>query len=530
MGKDAALSLHKLETAVLKRKYLYAAACLVVILLPVMLTLLLVRLQFNAGLSQSIPTYFGTYNDAFYYWRQVYTSYGVGFNGGYYTLFEGAAPANFSHFYVHGPTFPLLYGALAKVIGWNFYSGPYINLLVVTLALIVFVYALRPSYMQLALLGVMLTVFWPLLLYLPATMQESLHSAFAVVLALVFFYLLTRYEDLSTRRKYAFIAVLMIVALVRVIWSFLFIPFFLLTIKRTTVFNVLWALVQAAVCIGVLFALNAYLMVPYPFNYAGDLIAEFRVSLERGISLFLNHLRLNIDNFDIGFTLAIVQRYMILILLLLFGASALLKLDRARQFVRFVPRLEWREIVFHSFNLGIPLMFNFTIYDFFEWHDYRNLAPHFLLSLLVFLAYRRYTWMIVVVIVHLLLLPTFLQTYREFWGPGFTFDHQRIDSFKEATQAVIVYDPEASNAWCNTLLMRMTDWGELKAVFPPELMALHPGIGISFFFEFYNLSLPLKSKYLLLDEATRNTFPTVNTELLGTTSIGNIYLNLDAAC
>jgi hypothetical protein len=220
----------------------------------------------------------------------------------------------------------------------------------------------------------------------------------------------------------------------------------------------------------------------------------------------------------------------ILIFVLLVGAGALLKVERIRQHVRFVPKFEWRETVFHSFNLGIPLLFNFTIYDFFEWHDYRNLAPHLLLSLLVLLAYRRHIWVGVFVIVNLFLLPAFFQTYREFWEPSFTFDRQRIETFKETAQDIIVYDPEASSAWCNTVLVRMTDWGELKAVFPPELMALHPGIGISFFFEFYNLSLPLKSKYLLLDEATRNTFPTARTELLGTTSIGKIYLNLDAGC
>jgi hypothetical protein len=88
----------------------------------------------------------------------------------------------------------------------------------------------------------------------------------------------------------------------------------------------------------------------------------------------------------------------------------------------------------------------------------------------------------------------------------------------------IVFDTATSNPWCNTLLIPL-------AYYDHRLTIVPPGIGVSFITEDWVIKTPVKSKYLLFDQDTYERFADrLNVKLLGSTSIGNLYYNLDSGC
>src|SRR5262245_38029134 len=121
-----------------------------VVSLPVLETLFLLR-GIGGSLQTFVPTYSGVYNDALGYWRTVLTFSQVGFQGGYYTFNELPAPASFTHFYVYGPMYPLIYGTLGRVFGWYPVTGVIINLGLVSAAIVGFITLTRPDKRQLIL-------------------------------------------------------------------------------------------------------------------------------------------------------------------------------------------------------------------------------------------------------------------------------------------------------------------------------------------------------------------------------------------
>lgn len=522
---------------ILRRKLAYWAACAGVIVLPVVMTLLMVRFHLDAELTDGIPIYYGIYNDSFYYWRQIATFKEAGFAGGYYTIYEDPAAAQFSRFYVHGPLFPMLYGSITVLTGWDYGTGPVINFLLVTGALAFLIYMLRPGWQQLLLLGVALATFWPLLLYLPALMQESLHFSFAIILAALFYRLMQQNGPIPRWAVAGFVLVLIAFSLVRVLWAFMFVPFFLLLNRRRTLAGYGVALLMAAGMIVIMFLIANTIMAPYSLSYTQDLMRDFRSSIPAGLTSLWNHIRLNVDNFQSGDPLAVAQRCQIVLLIVMAAGIGLLLWWRKEQ----PPEAQaettdirpwiWQEIILHLFALIMPIVFTITLYDFFDWHDYRVLAPPLFVSVLLFVAFKRRIVLAIFVGTNLLVLPAFFTAYAHLWSDQFTYDRQRIEDFGALTRELLVFDPATENGWCNTLYLQVTKRGERFAAFPPELLAVDHRMGISFFINPTLVKQPIRSKYFLMDTWTIDAIPGgTRTELLGYTPVGNLYRNLDAEC
>ncbi|HET9270506.1 MAG TPA: hypothetical protein VFO31_20155, partial [Vicinamibacterales bacterium] len=107
------------------RAWRLALAALVVAA-PAIVTCALLAALFDATLLD----YFPLVSDEIAYQRQIAAFAAAGFDSGYFTVFERPAPLAFTHFSVHGPAFPVIYGLIGRVAGWELYSGPIFNLAV----------------------------------------------------------------------------------------------------------------------------------------------------------------------------------------------------------------------------------------------------------------------------------------------------------------------------------------------------------------------------------------------------------------
>ena len=84
-----------------------------------------------------------------------------------------------------------------------------------------------------------------------------------------------------------------------------------------------------------------------------------------------------------------------------------------------------------------------------------------------------------------------------------------------------MYRPGASR-WCNTLL---------TAQYPPHLIAIPPGIGLSVLQKPEEMTHPPRSRYLLLDDGSLARFVLpLHLDPIATLGYGTMYENRDAGC
>ncbi len=496
--------------------------------LPILVTLGLTSIYLKASFADFIPSYTGDNNDALHNWREIYTFSQVGFGGGYYTVNEQPAPAAFTHFYAYGPSYPLLYGTIGHLLGWRPNSAPIYNMALLGLTLLAALFLFRFDGRQLIYCALLFITFWPLLFYLPTNMQETPNHALAVALALLFYALIRREGLVSGKFVAAGVLVILFATFVRYTWILAIIPFLVLAARGRSRRVILLALVSAAAISIVVFRLYSQLAAPYPYppNHPSALLAGLGSS---GISALGKAAEAVLDNgfrLFIGRPLELVERILMVVLLVYLGTAILRALRRRGSLYLSQP-----EVLFHSLNLGMAFVLVILFYGVGAGNDYRFFAAPLLLSLLLMIAFRRFKLVALVILVNAIVAPAFLEAYRSELGPQFTYNVESITAFQSATASSLTYDSQAANAWCNTLLFRLTK----KEIFNmhPELMSIPAGIGISFYMDERPdlLALPPRSKYLLLNaEAYQAIRDQLNVRVLANTDIGDLYLNLDADC
>jgi hypothetical protein len=158
-----------------------------------------------------------------------------GFHAGYFTLDEEPARASFSHFGVHGPVFPVLYGSLGRLFGLSYRSAPLFNVALLTAALAVYIALVRPPVAVLLGLSAFVLTYWHYYVFVYSWMQETTHLAIAVVVAGIFTSLLW---DTPLSRTAAFragaVAFIASAALLRISWALMLPPLALLCLPRLT--------------------------------------------------------------------------------------------------------------------------------------------------------------------------------------------------------------------------------------------------------------------------------------------------------
>ncbi|MBI1279748.1 MAG: hypothetical protein GC179_16590 [Anaerolineaceae bacterium] len=463
------------------------------LILTVAITPSLVSYFLITSQGYQVTDFMPRWNDEVSYWNQINTFREVGLNGGYFTINELEPPAQFTHFYTYGPWFPAIYGTIARIIGWNSTTILVINTMLIGLALVIFCIAAQLNSRQLVLTILLLASMWGLLLYLFTGMQEAYQQVIAILLASLFAIALRERE--KTRLRYKVIGLLLIVfaAVMRLSWAILFLPFFVLTGKKTVL---RW--------IGyIIAAIAATLLVIVIANYTGapgnnsvfDMVSAFQVSIGAGLDYFTRYLAHNLGRllFLPKPGTDVLQTYQIIVLIVGIAAFAL---------QLFIHRKKTSnptsEVLFHLYNLGVTVIAACSLYLIGTGGDYRLLACHFMITLLIMIAYKRYRLVLMIIFTNLVFVTVFLGDFRDYTLSKFSADHSTYTTFKQAAETYLPYDPKAPNAWCNTLLIAVQDYDGTTLVGTPA------GIGISFFKNPENPILKFKSHYLFLSTENYN--------------------------
>jgi hypothetical protein len=281
-----------------------------------------------------------------------------------------------------------------------------------------------------------------------------------------------------------------------------------------------WPLPRYALACGLGFLVTLSLAAPYPYRFTSECAALLRTSVGQAAFAFLSHGVLNLERwFDPRADEPIVVLARVQILLLL-GAG----LVSAWASCRGRPAKDWlasidREALLHGVNLGLPLAFVLVAYDTYFLRDYRVLAPHLLLSLLVLVMQRRRRLLGVVLLAALLCFPSFTRSFRQLHAGHFADDPAAMRRFGDNLARFVAYRPGA-DPWCNSLLADVD--------LAPFLKTVPAGIGIGVTMNWRDVARPLRSKYLLVKPG-RDPFGADPVRLVAGLE-ARLYVNLAAHC
>ena len=488
-------------------------------------------------LGQRLADFHPHVSDAIMYWHQIKTFAAVGFSGGYYTIGEEAAPAAFTHFYAWGPWYIALYGLIGKAVGWTLWSPMLFDVAAVTLALLGAVLLIRPNARQLVLVLLVLLTYWPLHLFLPLAMQEPFHYAVAILLAGIFFRLVVHEGAVPHWLLGAALVVILGAALVRPTWALLLLP--LVTIvaaqrphgravggSRFRQVWCSWPFLAACAVVAGLFLLSRYVAAPFPHRVMSDVQVLLRSPVD-GLQRLLAVTTAQGMTYlwpDVEHPLWTLLRYQALGIVLWMTVLTIRRrgTDAGHRAPGHPP---WRraERLTHILNLSLIILMVLMLWEVGYWQDYRILAPHLLLSLLLLAACARGRVVAVVVLVGLLLTPSFLAAYKDLAPWQFTDEQARIDEFAAQTAGTLVYRAQG-DPWCNTILL------PLRTAFLPEALAIPAGIGISFYLDNTSRS-ELKSRYVIVDDKSREILTgAFDLQFASATAIGDLYRNAGISC
>jgi hypothetical protein len=473
--------------------------------------------------------YFPLVSDELAYSRQIAAFVRAGFNAGYFTNDERAAPFTFSHFSVHGPAFPMIYGIVGRLVGWSLQSGPLFNLCALALATVIFIAVARLDRRQIALTGIVITSSWWVLLMLTITMQETLNQAFMIVMAAFAARLLTEPEQRSRVRLLAIsLAVLVTASVLRPTNWVVAPPLVLIALGDRRWFAFLGT-VAATVGIGVFWLLWRYLSAPIAglhidlgeIESAGSVWSYFKEHFSDNMAdvfalrPFVEHPFFQHVMFE-GAAITAISAVLIAVALMrpTLGAGGVGR--------RSADSLSFRVDLFNAATAGLALVAFLGFYFDSEASISRVMAPFVLLTLLAMVATRCRTAIVATVIVaNALVAPSFLQTYRGWRVDEFTYDRRPFERFRSQISPIITFE-DGKNAWCNTLL---------TTTYPREIAAVPAGIGLSISTDANEIAGPVKSRYLLLTSSVADSYSAkARLKHLQTTDLGELVLNLDAPC
>ncbi len=169
-------------------------------------------------------------------------------------------------------------------------------------------------------------------------------------------------------------------------------------------------------------------------------------------------------------------------------------------------------------NLLCIVGFVTAFYDVFDWRDYRVVAPHLLLSLLVLAGVGARQWFAgyaaVAVLVGLLVPAQFARFHER----RVTIDRDEIAAFSREIGDIVTRQ-DGVTGWDNTVLMDIDRLGS------PLVMGLPPGIGAAPIYEHDVGNFPARSKYVLLtpQDAVRFSAPS-SLHKIATTRLGDLYV------
>jgi hypothetical protein len=455
---------------------------------PAALVALLLATVCGGTILDCVPLWY----DEVWYFNELSVFHTAGWDGGYTISHEWTAKLPAVHFGPHGPFFAAFYGTIARLTGLHLWTVPALNSAFVLLASMLWLACCRPTARQIWLAAAILTTFWPLVLYLPSSMQEGLHMAVAIGLAGLSTCLIRR--PASRALLAAALVVVVAASQLRVTWAWVAVPLLWVALRPRTARQWTGLAVVAALIVLPLYV--EAMLVNAPFNnFVHKVALRAETSKLAAVGMLFGH----------GFKslllyvaptrdtwLQVGLRYQVLLV----AAAAALHLNRARR-ESFdddeSPRQAPTEMGFVLLNLLCVVGFVIALYDVSDWRDYRVVAPHLLLSLMVLVASGARQWMTGYAVLAAMMGVLVVPQFAAFHQARCAVDPAEIAAFGEEGGDALEFR-RGTSAWDNTLLI------DVEHIESPLLAGLPGGIGVSVVSNWERQTWPPQAKYLLLKD------------------------------
>lgn len=493
--------------------------------LPSLFTAIVVPSQTGVSINSFYPVSPTDQNE---YWHQIATFRLAGFNGGYYTHLEKPAIISASRFGVHGPFYILVFGLLSRITGWDYATPIFYNMAILALGFILFAWLSKLDEKQIVLAGLAMSFFPPVLMYIPSAMQESTHQMVAMVFAVIFGVAMTQQEKTHRWIQWTAIGFTIIVSLSRPSWALLLFPLFGLFLPKNLK-NQLIGIGLSLICILAVVIVLGLFITPGN-NMAEIALQQFFINPSNGLTSIFRTAKDNLRLFLISSSLPQLffrVEYMT-ILLLSMAAAIYFWFKKLRKNTK-----EKLETINGRLSLVLFLIFfpiilwSFTLY--FMKNDIRFIAPYVLLAIFLLIIHRKEKLVISFILINLIVFPAVAKQFSYLPGSNFIYSRSQIEETKQVFEKNIQYQPDLSNAWCNTILLPVTLYDYRIALIPA-------GIGISYVLDNNGIDkvpFPPKSKYLLLtlqqikELGQKNI---ANLVSLADFSDGTLFINKSANC
>jgi hypothetical protein len=392
---------------------------------------------------------------------------------------------------------------------------------ILALAIIVFIRSTKLNSIQIIFIGLITLVTWPILLYLPLTTHETLNQAIGFILAIVFFKLLTAQEQLGLPVRILFVVLVYLAALIRLSWGLLLIPVIFYSLHGSVFRRVLLAVLLGSGLYVSVVLITSYLVPPTN----NSIFLNIKESLIQGPQVFIKYIAWQFSRMfrfkQLNPNIAIMLQIVIII-----GWNTI-RLVRSIKSKLSAESILQSRTVFDIYNMASLTMAGLLFY--LQVGFYRTFTPSLLIVYLLQTVKKDYRFLITLLTINVLFFHSYMTFYAHIGDAqiikaDFTTEFSGGAQVQADVEKWIVFDPTTKNPWCNTLLIP-------QHYYDYRLVAVPPGIGISWIQERTVIKTPLHSKYLLFDQKTYEALADhLNVQLLESLSIGDLYYNLDSGC
>ena len=454
-------------------------------------------------------------NDEVVFSHQASTFSRAGFNGGYYTLNEATNPSGFTPFGPHGAGFPVIYGLFGALFGWNRHDVLVLNLLAIGVAGWMWAACTRLTTGRLLTSALLLLTFWPMVFWAASGMQEGLHQAGAIAFAALFACALRGRP--SSRLALTGWVALVLFSYIRPSWTVLMPMWALVTATAPTARGIAARLAGSALVAALVIVAFSRSAAPVPNSFF------FLDDLSTAAQIALNGVRMNVERaLQVAeySELEVLNRvqYMGWLVATCLGAGVLAWTTRRRG-ERMTAHLPVAAV---SIVLIVGLLFLF--YAVTNWTEHRIVSAFVLFGALVCTAAPGRLPLVLAALLALSNVAAtaiFVRGFEAGHRDQFIWDRRGVYQLEEALVKHVAYRPNQPR-WCNTVL---------TAQYPPYLIAVPAGIGLSVVREPDTVAMPPRSRYLLLDAPSEAEFTApLHVKTLATLPYGTLYENLDARC